>query len=72
MQTNLVDIKKYAVKRRRYGFKAYGEIKTFSTKKLLNEFILRWILQTEGSERDRAVKCLKNFTKGIFFTDTDI
>lgn len=54
-----------------YGFKAYGAIVWFNSKKEMREYLMDWMMNTEGAERDRAVDAFLNLERGVTFTDTD-
>lgn len=54
-----------------YGIKAYGNLHVFKSKVKFRDYLMDWILSTEGAERDRAVLALSNMENGKFFTDTD-
>lgn len=53
------------------GIIAYGKSITFSSKKEFEEYLVDWMSNTEGAERDRAVDAFVNLRKGFNFTDTD-
>lgn len=55
----------------KYGIKAYGRTSRFATQEEMMSFLLEWIANTDGSERDRADTALGNLLAGIPFTDTD-
>lgn len=55
----------------KYGIKAYGSTDWFNTKKEYEDYLMEWIANTEGAERDRAVDALSNLLAGIPYTDTD-
>lgn len=54
-----------------YGIKAYGKTFRFATKDEYKAYLLDWMMNTDGSERDRAVDAFVSLEKGINFTDTD-
>ena len=56
---------------RKYGMKAYGRTVWFGTQEEMMSFLLEWITNTEGSERNRADTALSNLLGGQPFTDTD-
>lgn len=55
----------------KYGIKAYGHTTMFKTKAAFRNYLMDWICNTEGAERDRASTALSNLETGIPFTDTD-
>lgn len=57
--------------KKKYGIKAYGQTARFATQEEFMSFLLEWITNTDGSERDRADTALTNLLGGIPFTDTD-
>ena len=56
---------------KQYGIKAYGKTFSFATQEEFVGYLLDWIANTDGSERDRAVDALVNLRRGNTFTDTD-
>ena len=54
-----------------YGIIAYGKSKTFKSKEKFEEYLVDWMSNTEGAERDRAVDAFVNLRQGYNFTDTD-
>lgn len=56
---------------KKYGMKAYGKCTWFATQEEMMSFLLEWIANTDGSERNRADTALSNLLSGIPFTDTD-
>lgn len=57
---------------RKYGIKAYGRTTRFADQEEFISFLLDWIANTDGAERNRADTALTNLLAGIPFTDTDI
>lgn len=57
--------------KRVYGFKAYGTTDWFYCEEDMRKYLIDWMMNTEGAERDRAVDALLNLERGIAFTDTD-
>lgn len=57
--------------KKQYGIKAYGRTARFATQEECIAFLLEWIANTDGAERDRADTALVNLLGGIPFTDTD-
>ena len=57
--------------KKKYGIKAYGQPARFATQEEFMSFLLAWITNTDGSERDRADTAITNLLGGIPFTDTD-
>lgn len=57
---------------KRYGIKAYGSVDWFDSAEDMRKYLVEWMANTEGSERDRAVTAFVNLEKGINFTDTDV
>lgn len=55
----------------KYGIKAYGKTTLFKSKKEFKAFLMEWMRDTDGAERDRAVDALVNLEAGKKFTDTD-
>lgn len=55
----------------KYGIKAYGSWFYFGTKEEYEEYLKKWVMGTEGAERDRAVDALSRLWRGVGFTDTD-
>ena len=54
------------------GIKAYGTWTCFDDEHEFKDYLSKWILRTEGAERDRAVDALVNIEEnGVKFTDTD-
>lgn len=58
-------------KKRVYGVKAYGSTDWFNSEKEMRKYLIDWMMNTEGAQRDRAVDALLNLELGITFTDTD-
>jgi hypothetical protein len=54
-----------------YGIKAYGHTHSFRSKAKFRQYLMDWIMGTDGAERDRSVRALCNLEAGINFTDTD-
>lgn len=38
----------------------------------MRKYLVKWMANTEGSERDRAVTAFVNLENGIAYTDTDV
>ena len=56
-----------------YGIKAYGRWFCFDGEEAFKAYLMDWICDTEGAERDRACEALRNLLKYVInFTDTDI
>ena len=54
-----------------YGIKAYGTWNCFKTAAEFKAFLVDWIRNTDGAERDRAVDAYVNLLIGVKKTDTD-
>ena len=58
-------------KKKVYGIKAYGSTDWFDSEKDMRKYLIDWMMNTEGAERDRAVDAFLNLELGVTFTDTD-
>ena len=58
-------------KKKVYGVKAYGKTDWFNSEKEMRKYLMDWMMNTEGAERDRAVDAFLNLERGITFTNTD-
>lgn len=54
-----------------YGVKAYGSTYWFYFEEDMRKYLIDWMMNTEGAERDRAVDAFLNLERGITFTNTD-
>ena len=55
----------------RCGFKAYGSWLCFRSKRKFEDYLVKLMSCTSGSERDRAVDAFVALRRGVMFTDTD-
>lgn len=60
------------MEKKKYGIKAYGSVDWFDSAEDMRKYLAEWMVNTEGSERDRAVRALINLENGITYTDTDV
>jgi hypothetical protein len=60
------------MEKKKYGIKAYGSVDWFDSAEDMRKYLVKWMANTEGSERDRAVAAFVNLENGITYTDTDV
>ena len=54
-----------------YGVKAYGRWTCFGKKREYERYLMDWLLNTDGAERDRAVRAICALERGVKRLDTD-
>ena len=57
--------------RGKWGYKAYGTVAWFRTRRELMEHALEWLMATDGAEQERAASILSAAEAHVRFTDTD-
>lgn len=60
------------MEKKKYGIKAYGSVDWFDSAEDMRKYLVKWMVNTKGSERDRAVAAFVNLENGIAYTDTDV